>query len=203
MRKDDGKESWAIEKLVERAAAGDQDAIAALYKRYEKEMVAVVHKKLGRTLNSLMESVDLVQSVWKDVLGDLGEFEVRGVGSFGHWLNARVVNKIRGKGRYHAAQKRDAKKVGPFRTGDSMSTGVPPPPAQDPSPSRVAISREELENLERLLEQFPDPQRRALMLRLRDELDYGEIAAKIGKSTEATKKLYGRALKKLIALLIG
>ena len=68
----------------------------------------------------------------------------------------------------------------------------------------LAIQQElkRLDDLKNILDTFPELQRRVLIFRLRDELDYEEIGGRIDKSTEATRMLYGRSLKKLIELML-
>ena len=82
------------------------------------------------------------------------------------------------------------------------SSEEPLPKAAHPTPSQAAISKERLELLTEVLETFPDVQRQVLVMRLRDELGYEEIGRLIGKSTEATRVLYGRSLKKLIDVML-
>lgn len=55
-----------------------------------------------------------------------------------------------------------------------------------------------MEKFSQVLSGFPENHRRIMTYRIRDELDYDEIARKIGKSYDATRVLYGRCLKKLI-----
>ena len=183
--------------LVEAALQGDAEAVSLLYRFYEAKMIRVAHRRLGHTLHGLMESVDLVQSVWKDALENLDRFEYRGPDSFYRWLHTCLVNKIEGKRRRHRAGKRDARRQVPL---DDHRPGFrPSPPAQgDPTPSRVAMELEEEERFLRVLERFPEEQRRVLILRMRDELEFSAIARVTGKSVEAVKKLFQRGLKKLI-----
>jgi len=190
-----------LEKLVERAMRGDAEAIGSLYRIYEHEMIATAHDQLGHTLDGLMESVDLVQSTWKDVLDDIRGFEYRGPESFSRWLRVCLVNKIREKGRYFAAEKRDVRReqeIAPDAVRPEEAEGRI---AKDPTPSEVAMGKEELHRLLLLLDRFEEPQRRVLILRMRDGMEYAEIAKTIGKSVEATRKMHGRALKKLVGLV--
>lgn len=187
-----------LRRLVERAKAGEQEAIAELFKLYEEKLMAMVRNKLGDKLHGQMESVDLSQSVWKDVLKGFKDFEYRGPESFLGWLATLSTRKVQAKGRYYSASKRDPDKVNPIRREESTSEGVTLPPAPDPTPSKIAMSREEQENFMRILNDFPEIQRQVLIYRMRDELEYEEIARIVGKSPDATKKIYARSLKKLL-----
>jgi len=186
--------------LVKRAQSGDHDAILALFALYEKRVISEVRHKMGIRLRTQMESVDLVQSLWGEVVKDIRDFEYQGPNSFLHWLNTCLLNKIRAKGRYYKAEKRNLGKVRPIRTEGDPSSGALLPPALDPTPSQEAISREEQERFSRLLKELPALHREVLKMRLKDQLKFDEIGQRIGKSSEATRKICGKglaALKKL------
>jgi len=185
-----------IKRLVIQASEGDGEAVNALYRLYEARLRAAVKRKLGDKLRAKMEPVDLVQSVWKDCLSDMEGFKYKGDDSFFQWLLLRIIRKIQDKGRYFAAHKRDLDKERVF-FADTKSRGIPPPAASDPSPSQAAMADEDLNRLMQLLDQLPDPQRRALVLRLRDNLEFEAIGRVMGKSPGAVRKLYGRALKRI------
>lgn len=185
-----------IKALVINASRGDADAINTLYRLYERRLRAAVKRKLGDKLKAKMEPTDLVQSVWKDCLSDMEGFKYRGDDSFFQWLLLRIIRKIQDKGRYFAAHKRDLDKERVF-FADTRSRGMPPPAASDPTPSQVAMADEDLNQLMHLLDQLPDPQRQALVLRLRDNLEFEAIARIMDKTPGAVRKLYGRALKRI------
>lgn len=185
-----------VEALIERAGEGDQEAIGELYRLYEKRLVGVAHARLGRTLHSLTESADLVQSVWTDLLDDLDEFEYRGPDSFFAWLRTCLLRKIDSKRRHFGTQKRDSKRVGNLADAAALAGKD-----SDPTPSRVVMEGEERELLMGVLDRFPAPQREVLVLRLRDELSFAEIGARLGRSPDAVKKTYQRGLERLIDLL--
>ncbi|MHC4942027.1 MAG: RNA polymerase sigma factor [Planctomycetota bacterium] len=189
-----------VGELVEQALSGDQEAVARLYRLYESKMIRAAHFKLGHTLHGLMESMDLVQSVWKDALDNLQQFEYRGPDSFYKWLHSCLINKIQSKRRYHGAEKRDAKKVNRLHT-EAGITSPTPEASGDPTPSRVAMGHEEMQEVFRILETFTEDQRKVMILRMKDELGYVEIASRIDKSVEATKKLFHRGMKKLLEQL--
>jgi RNA polymerase sigma-70 factor (ECF subfamily) len=185
-----------LKTLVIKASRGDADAINTLYRLYEVRLKAAVKRKLGDKLKAKMEPADLVQSVWKDCLSDMEGFTYKGDDSFFQWLLLRILRKIQDKGRYFAAHKRDLDKERVF-FADTKSRGVPPPAAADPTPSQVAMADEDLNRLMKLLDQLPDPQRQALVLRLRDNLEFEAIARIMDKTPGAVRKLYGRALKRI------
>jgi RNA polymerase sigma factor (sigma-70 family) len=60
------------------------------------------------------------------------------------------------------------------------------------------MGNEDQDRLVEIMNGFPELQRRVLILRMRDEMDYPDIAEAVGKSVDATRKIYQRGLRKLI-----
>ena len=58
-------------ETLERARKGDQDAMAALVQEYEPEIRRVARRQLGPALRATFDSMDLVQSVHRCLLGGL------------------------------------------------------------------------------------------------------------------------------------
>lgn len=183
--------------LVARAKEGDSKALEALYRLYQQRLNAAVKQNIGRKLKSRVETQDLVQSVWKDVLSDMNGFEYRGHNSFFQWLSTRILRKIQDKGRYFTSKKRDMQKEQPILRESALTKEDEMRAAKDPTPSQAVLVDEKLKKLMGLLDHLPDPQRQTLVLRLRDELSFDEIARILGKSSGAVRQLYSRALKKI------
>ncbi len=183
-------------ELVEKALQGDAEAIAFLYQLYETRLSAAAHRRLGRTLHGLMDSRDLVQSLWGDILDRLDHFEDRGPDSFFRWLHTCLIHKIHAKRRYHVAQRRDAHRLAAVPELDGLSRG-----SCDPTPSQQAMGDESAERLELGLQRLPPDQRQVLVLKLGEGLTHEQIARRVGKSTEAVKKSYSRGLRRLEAQL--
>lgn len=184
--------------LVERARTGDHEAIGLLYQIYEKKVKAAVRDRIGIRLRGKIESMDLIQSVWKDVLSDMNGFEYRGPQSFLRWLYLRLIHKIQDKVRYFGAGKRNIDREkglsGVVCNGEAIESQARRPAA---TPSVELMKDESLSRFMMYLDVLPEPQRQALTLRMRDELGFGEIAKIMGKSVDAVRKLYARGLKKV------
>jgi RNA polymerase sigma-70 factor (ECF subfamily) len=189
--------------LVSKAVEGDAAAVSELYTMYQSRLEAAVRAGLGERLRSRMETLDLIQSVWKDVLPGIKDFQYHDSDSFFRWLAARIIRKIQDKGRYFAAEKRDLKKEKRIRSENDASIGVLPPPSSEPPPSRAAILSEQMERLMRLMNLLPEAQRRIIVMRRRDELEFEEIGERLSKSVHAVRKLYERGMQRLNELVQG
>jgi RNA polymerase sigma-70 factor (ECF subfamily) len=71
------------------------------------------------------------------------------------------------------------------------------------SPSQQAARREQAVLLAEALEKLPDDYREVLILHHLEECNFPEVARRMGRSVEAVKKLWARALARLRRLLGG
>jgi RNA polymerase sigma-70 factor (ECF subfamily) len=106
------------------------------------------------------------------------------------WLARMAENEIRDQADFHARERRDAAKRAPL----DNAAAVPAPVRQALS---LAIISEEMQKLERALESLSDAQREIVILRRLEELTFPEIAARTGKSEDACRMGFSRAMAAL------
>lgn len=193
---DASKTSPVTEVLIADAHAGNERALDALVERYLPEIRAYVRLNLRASVRDKESCSDLVQTVCKDVLCNLGQFEYRGENSFKAWLYIAVVNKIRTRERYYRAQRRSAKREVPH--GAHALSKVY---GTICSPSRHASAREELERVERAFDVLPADYREVLTLSRVAGLSLAETAAQMERSTGSVKMLLSRAVARLVSVL--
>ena len=182
------------EQLVARAREGDEQAFEALCARYEGLLRARIRHWVIGAVQRRVSMVDVLQEAYLVAHARLDEFDERGEGAFGAWLAQIVEYKAREAVRRHVGvQRRDA--------GREVTRGARPDTAQvrgdDPSPSQVAILHEEEQAVREALQRLSDDHRTVLELVRFDNLPLKEVAVLMGRSYEATKKLYGRAVAAL------
>ena len=90
----------STEVLVAAAARQDRSAKEQLLVRHLPGLEAFVRLRMGAALRQLLTAPDVVQSVCREVLEDLTDFEFRGEAAFRHWLYVRAENKLRMQGRF-------------------------------------------------------------------------------------------------------
>jgi RNA polymerase sigma-70 factor (ECF subfamily) len=190
-------------RLVESAAAGDAAAREALLQRHLAELNAYVRLRVGPGIRSRESSLDIAQSVCREVLGDLDRFEYRGANSFRNWLLLRAEHKIRDRGRFWSREKRAAALEVPIHGGHGRPAGEDDEQGVLEqlrclfTPSRDAVAREELEELERAFARLPEDYRRVIVLSRVLGLAHEEIAREMERSPNATRTLLSRALARL------
>lgn len=172
------------------ARSGDQVAIEELVQRHLPRLHAYVRLRMGRQLAAREQSLDLVQSVCRELISHGDEFEYRDEQQFLGWLFTTALRKVQEKQRYHGRQARQAEREVEL---DAASLEA----AHWLSPSREAMGRERLQRVAAALSALPEDQREVIGLARIAGLPHREIAARLQRSEAATRQLLGRALAKL------
>ncbi|MCR9247320.1 MAG: sigma-70 family RNA polymerase sigma factor [bacterium] len=180
--------------LVTAATQGDEGALDELVVEYLPRLQAYVRLQMGAALRAREATVDVVQSVCREVLGDIREgFEYRGRGPFLRWLFTSALNKVRDRHRYQQAARRS-----PDRERPSDGADLPQPSWL--SPSHEAIGKEQAEALERAFDRLPEHYREVITMSRIMGLSFAEIGAALDRSEHAARLLLGRALARLAEL---
>lgn len=182
---------------VHAARGGDRDAMNELLLRYLPWVRQTVALRLGKPVRACSDLDDLVQESLLDAFVALDRFEDRTEGSFRHWLAAIVLNNVRDAARRAGSRKPGVRAQPLTETYHTASPGVLPE-ARDPRPSMIARANELEERIESAMLALSETHRETLILRDRCDMDYGEIAARLGfKNADTARALYSRALAHL------
>ncbi|MEZ5966277.1 MAG: sigma-70 family RNA polymerase sigma factor [Planctomycetota bacterium] len=180
---------------VERLQSGEPTALAGLVVRHLPGLQAYLRLRMGGLLRAKESCSDLVQSVCREVLGEIGRFEYRGEAAFKHWLYTRARHKLLHRARDLGAQRRNASREQPI---DGMvSRDVLDAYRTLATPSRVLAAQEEVARIERAFDALPDDYREAVSMRRMMGLEYAEIAERMGRSQGAVRNLVHRAIARL------
>ncbi|MBL8729258.1 MAG: sigma-70 family RNA polymerase sigma factor [Planctomycetes bacterium] len=186
-------------ELVAAAAQQDRAAVEQLLVRHLPGLEAFVRLRMGPALRGLATAPDLVQSVCRDVLGDLDGFEFRGEAPFRAWLYVCAENKLREKHRFHHRDKRDVAAAVPL---PDASTFLPAYRTLC-TPSRDVEMRETIRRIEAAFDQLPDDYREAVTLHKLCGLSHREIAERMQRSEGAVRNLVYRGISRLALLVDG
>jgi len=178
-------------ELVRLARGGDSAAAGLLFERHGEALRARVRRRLPRSLRAKVGESDVIQEACLAVFLHLDEFEDRGEGSFLGWLGVvaarKVLDELR---RFAGTSKRDvAREVGGGSTAARLAV-----PSGDPSPSAAAIGDEESARLAAAMERLSKEHREVIRLVNEQRLPLADAGARMGRSAEAVRKLYARAV---------
>ena len=176
-------------RLFEEARLGEARALGAFFDRCARKLLPLIRLKMGRSLRSDLESRDILQAVLMKSFERLGQ--VHDPGAVMGWMARMAENEIRDRADYRSRQRRDAARRVPLDTG---AAAIPAPVRQALS---QAILHEQAERLARALESLPEAQREVIVLRKLEEWSFHEIAVKLGKSDDACRMAFSRAIAAL------
>jgi RNA polymerase sigma-70 factor (ECF subfamily) len=179
--------------LFERARGGSTEALDAFYTRAARKLLPIIRLRLGRSLRAELESRDILQSVLLKSVDRLSQ--VREPRAVMAWLTRMAENEIRDRADYASRERRDAALRVPL---DDRAESVPAPVRQALS---RAILTERVEALERALAGLTDAQREIIMLRKFEELGFAEIGERLGKTEDACRVAFARAMAALTVRL--
>ena len=177
----------------------DSELPSTLLERNLEGLRAYVRIRLGKSMRTKETSLDLVQSVCREVLQDLDNFEYRGEGGFRNWLFRHAENKIRDRARFWHRDKRSIdRETAPAPGAEVDEDGDLIARLESIfTPSRHAVAKEELLRLGRVFDRLPPDYAEVIALARVQGLTHEEIAARMGRTTSATRTLLSRALARL------
>jgi RNA polymerase sigma-70 factor (ECF subfamily) len=164
----DGSDRARLRLAIDRAKAGDRDAIRFLYIRH----AGAVHRYVLSILHDDYEAEDITQAVFMKLFRTIDRYESREV-PFAAWIR-RVARNLA------VDEIRRRRRAG---WGD---LDMPDTPADELEPERLRSLVEALRGL-------PSDQRRVILLRHMCGFAPGEIAEELGKSESSVHGLHHRA----------
>jgi RNA polymerase sigma-70 factor (ECF subfamily) len=166
----------------------------SVYARVGPKLLGFIRLRMGRSLRARLESRDILQATFVKSLQHRDEFKGGDSRAFAGWLIRIAENEIRDRADFHGRQRRDA-----GREEDVAQYG------EIAARTRSALSRlildENAERLEAAIETLGEAQRDVILLRAFEGLSFPEIGRRLGKSEDASRMLYARAMTALTLAL--
>ena len=174
--------------LMLRIKGGDNDAFQELVEIHQHRVVGTVAKMLGDET----EAEDVAQQVFVRVWRSAARYEP--TAKFTTWLfkitRNLVFNEMRRRKRHVAVsldQPREGEDERPLQAADHSSK----------APDTAVLDQEMMDAIQRAIEELPETQRMAIVLRRYEETPYEEIAEILELSVPAVKSLLFRARTEL------
>jgi len=185
-----------IRELIERARSGRGDAIGRIFEAARGHLLDLADRELPSDLRAKIGPSDIVQETAVDMQRDFGQFNGTTPEECFAWLREvlqhNVVDAIR---RYRDALKRELARETSLKSCRSLEArgpGLAPRP-----PDGSAIRREEAAVINAVLARLPPDYRRVLELRYWGGMSFVAMAPELGRSPEAVRKLWFRAVERL------
>ncbi|GAK40021.1 sigma-70 family RNA polymerase sigma factor [Paenibacillus urinalis] len=167
-------------ELIKEIKEGNIDLYSELMKRYERKMYAFVYHMLRSSgLEHLAE--DLVSETFYKAYRSLHSFREIDA-SFSTWVYTIARNTVLSELRKQ-------------RTANIPleESGFMPIASADTAPEQAMLTSERVVKVREAINNLPDKQRTAIILREYDQLDYQEISNILGQTVSSVKSLLFRA----------
>ena len=182
------------------AQQGDAPSLQSLFGRNLPQLIAFLRVRMGRLVSAKESVHDLAQSVCREVLQDLDDFEYRGDEAFRKYLFVQATRKILDKKKFYTRDRRDAaREVDVFANRDEGDQRESLLGAYKSiySPTKIADGNEFLERIEDALTELPEAQRDAIALTRMMGLSTAEAAEQLGTTDAGVRGLVARGLARL------
>jgi RNA polymerase sigma factor (sigma-70 family) len=172
------------ELLKWRFKCGSREALSRIYEKYLNSLLTLAMA----LLNDTGAAEDVVHDVFVSFAKSAESFKLRG--SLKSYLGTCVINRARDRIRTNQRQSPRPDKT------DLIGS-------EKNEPDQSVICTEESQRLNDAIAQLPDQQREVIILRLKGEMKFREIAGLQGVSTSTIQGRYRYGLDKLRSLLDG
>jgi len=169
---------------IERARAGDQQALAAVYDWYLPRVYRYVLSRLG----DVAEAEDLTEDIFLRMLGAIADYKRTGV-PFSAWLFRIARNHLVSYYRKNGNRKADALQE---TMADSRH-----------DPASIVETQLILGEVAEAVQRLPDAQRDVIALRFAVGLSIAETAQVLGKRQGNVKALQHKAVTRLQKILVA
>lgn len=186
-----------VEATCRKAVAGDAEAIERLLWFYHDRLLEYARRKVGPDWHGKIEAEDVLQEAYVDAFAGIGKFEFRGEDSFYHWLTNVIERRFIDHVRRIRAAKRDVSREVRPPASSTYASLMQQCLADSTTPSRFLRQEEAISAMMTCLAGLPDDYREVVQrVHLRQE-PIAAVAADLGRTEDAVRRLAGRALERL------
>jgi len=180
--------------LLRSAREGSNSSLGELFHVYRNYLLQLADEELGSDIKVKGSASDLVQESFLEAKRDFPKFAGSSLTEFQAWLRRILLNNVANMGRsFRETQKRDITReisISPNEISDPLGS-------QDGTVSSIVVKNELLDAIQIATRNLPAHYQEVIRLRNYERESFESIGQKIGRTTEAARKLWVRALEQL------
>lgn len=184
-------------ELLDAARRGSSQSLGSALETCRAYLLLIANRELDEQLKAKGGGSDLVQETFYEAQRDFARFTGSSQDEMLAWLRRILLNNVANFRRFHLETgKRNAGLEIPIQEDSSHDIG-PDLASPQQTPSQWAIKNERIAAIDDALARLPDDQRHAIILRNQQHLSFEAIGARIGRTADAARKLWARAVERL------
>jgi RNA polymerase sigma-70 factor (ECF subfamily) len=191
------EESEELRQQILAAHTGSQPALAWLLEKCRPYLLLIANEEVDPRLRPKLAPSDLVQDSLIEAQRDFAQFRGNKYDDLMAWLRRILVHNLDdARRRFQGAAKRclGSEQSLDDSKADALHDQLV---AADTPPLERAANREREAALDRARQRLPPEYQQVLTLRYHEGRSFADIGAALGKSEEAAKKLWLRAVRRL------
>ncbi|MCI0587351.1 MAG: sigma-70 family RNA polymerase sigma factor [Planctomycetes bacterium] len=193
---EEDRSSW-FEPWLAAGRRGDRAEYDRLFSHCQAMIRRSVEKQIGQRLRKRVPPEDVAQEIQMTVYGEAPKARFENPRAFRGWVDELVHNRLIDHERREFGDKRgiDPKSLEKTVPGGGSAPGWLRDviPGSQPTPSKEAARREEIDGIPALLGKLSPEDREYLRMSYFEGLTQAQIAARTGKGEEAVRKAISRA----------
>lgn len=179
------------------ARAGSREALGQILESCRGYLLLIARQELDIALQAKAGASDLVQQTFLEAQRDFVAFQGTSHAELLAWMRQLLLNNLANFRRDFQRHKRRITREIALPNSDALEPHLADLDAATPTPSTVMMLAEQNEALERAVARLPEDYQRVIRLRYHEERSFEAIAAAIGRTPNAVRKLWSRAIDRL------
>jgi RNA polymerase sigma factor (sigma-70 family) len=192
-----------IEALCMSAAKGDEESITRLIAAHHHRFLGFTIRKIGVDWQGKLDAEDVLQEAYLGVFTGIAQFTYQGEDSFYHWVTRIIEHRFLDQVRALRRKKRDAaREVAADPNQASKHQAMLDRLMPDfTTASRIMRRQDAVGAMLLCMAKLPEEYRQAIQRIYLDEEPIKQVAADMGKTEDALRRLAGRAVERLAACM--
>jgi RNA polymerase sigma-70 factor (ECF subfamily) len=189
-------------QLLAAARAGSSEALGQVLEAHRAYLLHIAGQELDPQLRAKGGASDLVQETFLEAQRDFASFQGVADDELRAWLRQLLRNNVANFSRaFRDTGKRAIDREVPLQPGGSSEDWVSQLAGAGSSPSAHARGAEQAQALQSALSRLPEDYCQIILLRHQEGLTFGEIGQRLGRTENAVRKLWARAVERIQQLL--
>jgi RNA polymerase sigma-70 factor (ECF subfamily) len=165
--------------------------------QFRRYLLEVARHAIGPTIKVKGGASDLVQETFLEAQRRFTSFEGASEAQLRAWLRCLLLHKAAKLGRRYSttAKRKVSREISLGGEGRAVRPSQIAGPA--PTPSVAVMSAEQTDLLRTAIDRLPEDYRQVMMLRYVDGLAFDEVGRRLGRSADAARMLWARAVERL------